>query len=51
MRAVVIETFGGPEVMRMLDLPIPEPGPGQDDIRRLALSFESAHSSGRRSGA
>ncbi len=29
MRAVVIETFGGPDVMRTLNLPIPEPGPGQ----------------------
>ena len=33
MRAVVIETFGGPEVMQMRDIPVPEPGPGQIRIK------------------
>jgi NADPH2:quinone reductase len=29
MRAVVIDRFGGPEVLTLRDLPVPEPGPGQ----------------------
>ena len=34
MRAVVIREHGGPEVVKVEDLPIPEPGPGQ---ARLAV--------------
>src|ERR1019366_10379153 len=33
MRAVVIEAFGGPEVMAIRDVPMPDPGPGQIRIR------------------
>lgn len=29
MRAVQLEQFGGPEVLRVVDLPVPLPGPGQ----------------------
>jgi NADPH:quinone reductase len=29
MKAVVFEQFGGPEVLKYVDLPVPEPGPGQ----------------------
>jgi len=29
MRAVVIDRFGGPEVLQIRDLPLPVPGPGQ----------------------
>jgi NADPH2:quinone reductase len=29
MRAIVIEEFGGPDVLRLVDLPDPEPGPGE----------------------
>jgi NADPH:quinone reductase-like Zn-dependent oxidoreductase len=29
MRAVGIERFGGPELLKVLELPIPEPGPGE----------------------
>lgn len=29
MKAVVFNEFGGPEVLRYVDLPMPEPGPGQ----------------------
>ena len=31
MRAVVLEETGGPEVLRIKDAPVPDPGP--DDIR------------------
>jgi NADPH:quinone reductase len=33
MRAVVIEQFGGPEVMRVADVPVPAPGAGQVLLR------------------
>jgi NADPH2:quinone reductase len=32
MRAIVFEELGGPEVLRIADLPIPEPGPGEVTI-------------------
>jgi NADPH:quinone reductase len=33
MRAVVCEQFGGPDLLKVRDLPTPEPGPGQIRIR------------------
>lgn len=33
MKAIQIHETGGPEVLRLVDLPIPEPGPGQVLIR------------------
>ncbi|GAA1949537.1 zinc-binding dehydrogenase [Kitasatospora viridis] len=32
MRAIVVEEFGGPEVLRLAELPVPEPGPGEVSI-------------------
>ncbi|TQF02427.1 zinc-binding dehydrogenase [Kitasatospora acidiphila] len=32
MRAIVVEEFGGPEVLQLTELPVPEPGPGQVSI-------------------
>jgi NADPH:quinone reductase-like Zn-dependent oxidoreductase len=29
MRAIEYDVFGGPEVLRLVDVPLPEPGPGQ----------------------
>lgn len=29
MKAIVIDSFGGPELLKMVDLPQPKPGPGQ----------------------
>ena len=29
MKAIQISGFGGPEVLKLLDIPVPEPGPGQ----------------------
>lgn len=29
MRAIVFEEFGGPEVLKVLDVPVPSPGPGE----------------------
>src|SRR5687768_7178160 len=33
MRAIIHDTFGGPEVLRLEEHPDPEPGPGQVRIR------------------
>jgi NADPH2:quinone reductase len=32
MRAIVFEEFGGPEVLEAVDVPVPEPGPGEVTI-------------------
>ncbi|HEX8710398.1 MAG TPA: quinone oxidoreductase [Terracidiphilus sp.] len=37
MKAIQIQEIGGPEVLRTLDLPIPQPGPGQVLIRVEAI--------------
>ncbi|MGW5573351.1 quinone oxidoreductase family protein [Nocardia thailandica] len=41
MRAVQIAEFGGPEVLTLADLPIPEPGPGEVsiDVAYAGLNF------------
>ncbi len=39
MRAFVIESHGGPEVLRLVDRPLPEPGPCQVRVRVLAVSL------------
>lgn len=33
MRAIAITEFGGPEALRMLDAPLPEPGPGEARVK------------------
>lgn len=41
MRAVVVDSFGGPEVLRVRDLPPPEPGTGQVvvDVAASGVNF------------
>lgn len=41
MRAVQISETGGPEVMRLVEVPVPEPGPGQVriDVAAAGLNF------------
>lgn len=45
MRAIQIEEFGGPEVLRACDLPIPEPAPGEVLIKvsRAGINFADTH--------
>jgi NADPH2:quinone reductase len=45
VRAVCIEEFGGPEVLRVVDLPAPEPGPGEVLIEVVAagVNFADTH--------
>ncbi|MGA7397095.1 MAG: NADPH:quinone oxidoreductase family protein [Solirubrobacterales bacterium] len=45
MKAVQIEEFGGPEVMQLVDLPEPQPGPGEQLVRisRTGVNFADTH--------
>jgi NADPH:quinone reductase len=45
MRAVQIEEFGGPEVLRVADLPVPEPGEGEVlvKVQRSGINFADTH--------
>jgi NADPH:quinone reductase len=45
MRAIQIEEFGGPELMELVDLPVPEPGDGEVLIRvtRAGINFADTH--------
>ncbi|MER2264295.1 quinone oxidoreductase family protein [Methylobacterium oxalidis] len=37
MKAIRVHEYGGPEVMRFEDVPLPEPGPGQIRVRQRAV--------------
>jgi NADPH2:quinone reductase len=45
MRAVQIKEFGGPEVLEVVDLPDPEPGPEEVvvDVARAGMNFADTH--------
>ena len=45
MRAVQITRFGGPEVLDIVDVPEPSPGPGQQlyDVSTAGLNFADTH--------
>jgi NADPH:quinone reductase len=45
MKAVQIEEFGGPEVIRYVDLPDPEPGEGEVlvEVARSGINFADTH--------
>src|SRR4051794_22544819 len=45
MRAIEIQEFGGPEVMQVVDLPVPEPADGELLIRvsRAGINFADTH--------
>jgi NADPH:quinone reductase len=45
MRAIQMTEFGGPEVLKLAELPVPEPGPGEALIRvtRAGLNFADTH--------
>jgi NADPH:quinone reductase len=45
MRAIQMSEFGGPEVLRLVELPRPEPGPGEVLIKvaRAGLNFADTH--------
>lgn len=45
MRAVQQTEFGGPEVLQVVDLPIPEPGPGEVliEVSCIGMNFADTH--------
>src|SRR3712207_9275014 len=45
MRAIQQTAFGGPEVLELVDLPEPEPGPGEVLVRvtRAGMNFADTH--------
>src|SRR3954452_4881247 len=45
MRAIHIEEFGGPEVLQVADLPVPEPGNGEVLVRvsRAGMNYADTH--------
>src|SRR5512142_2706793 len=45
MRAIQMTEFGGPEVLKLVELPVPEPGPGEVLVRvtRAGLNFADTH--------
>jgi NADPH2:quinone reductase len=45
MRAIQMSEYGGPEVLRLVELPIPEPGDGEVLVRvtRAGLNFADTH--------
>jgi NADPH2:quinone reductase len=45
MRAIQMTEFGGPEVLQLVELPIPEPAPGEVLIRvtRAGMNFADVH--------
>ena len=42
MRAVIVRSFGGPEVLEVADVPVPSPGPGQVRLRVEAAAVNPA---------
>ena len=45
MRAVQITRFGGPEVLEIVDVPEPTPGPGQQlyDVSTAGINYADTH--------
>jgi NADPH2:quinone reductase len=45
MRAIQVQEFGGPEVLRLVEIPVPEPGDGEVLIRvtRAGINFADTH--------
>src|SRR3954466_16310775 len=45
MRAIQVQEFGGPEVLQVADVPMPEPGTGEVLIRvtRAGINYADTH--------
>lgn len=45
MRAIQLQEFGGPEVLRLVELPTPEPGPGEVlvEVTAAGMNFADTH--------
>jgi D-arabinose 1-dehydrogenase-like Zn-dependent alcohol dehydrogenase len=51
MQAVVMREFGGPEVLELANLPLPQPGPDEVRIRVEAVVVNNTRDVGTRSGS
>ena len=45
MRAIVVTSHGGPEVLELQDVPAPEPGPGQllVDVEAIGVNYRDIY--------
>jgi NADPH:quinone reductase len=45
MRAIQVQRFGGPEVLELVELPDPEPGPGEVliEVRKAGVNYADTH--------
>ena len=50
MRAIVVSEFGGPEVLKVREVPAPQPGPGQVTIQVAYAGVNYAETMARRGG-
>src|SRR5436305_10246698 len=50
MRAIVVSEFGGPEMLKVRDVPAPQPGPGQVAIQVAYAGVNYAETMARRGG-
>ena len=51
MRAIVFETFGGPDVLHLREVALPEPGPGQVRVAIYAVGTNPVDVGNRRDGS
>lgn len=53
MRAIRVHEYGGPEALRLDDIPVPEPGPGEARVKIAAAGvnfIDIYHRSGQYKG-
>src|SRR5215471_2452672 len=51
MRAIVYDTFGGPDVLHLQDIALPEPGPGQVRVAIYAAGTNPVDAGNRQDGS
>jgi NADPH2:quinone reductase len=51
MRAIVFDTFGGPDVLHLREVTLPEPGPGQVRVAILAAGTNPVDAGNRQDGS
>ena len=51
MQAVVVDRFGGPDVLTLRDIPVPEPGPGQVRVKVVGAGINPVDTYNRGDGS
>lgn len=51
MRAIVVDTFGGPDVLSLQEIALPEPGPGQVRVAIYAAGTNPVDGGNRQDGS